>query len=220
MDRVELSVGLREGKGKGGARKIRALGKVPGIVYGKKMESILIETNPKELSAAISGKSGMNTIIDLKIPNHGTVTTLLKDYQAHNITRAFTHVDFVQLDLTKKIRVDIPVHITGKSEGVKEGGILEIIKREISVICLPTNIPEQIDIDVTSLKIGQSLHLSNLKLPSGVEAPQDVDFTIVSVVAPKAEEVAKPAEGAAAEPEVLTAKKPAEGADDKKADKK
>lgn len=222
MDRVQLNVNLREANGKGAARKARARGVVPGIIYGKGFENINIEVNPKEMLQAISGASGMNTLMDINVPKHGVVTALLKDYQAHVITRDLTHLDFVKIDLTQKLSVSVPLHYVGKSEGVKEGGILEAIRRELEVKCLPTSIPEFIEVDVSHLKIGQSIHVNEVKFPEGVElAHHDENYTLVSVVAPKEEEVvAAPAEGAPAEPEVLTAKKPAEGeaaAGDKKA---
>ncbi len=216
MDRVQLNVNLRETRGKGGARKVRARGAVPGIIYGKDFKNINVEVPAKEMLTAISGGSGMNTLLDINVPKHGVITVLLKDYQADNISRDLTHLDFVKIDLTQKLLVAIPLHYVGKCEGVKEGGILEAIRRELEVKCLPTSIPEFIEVDVTSLKIGQSLHIHDIKLPSDVELPHpEENFTLVSVVAPRAEEeavVAAPVEGAApAEPEVLTAKKPAEG---------
>lgn len=225
MDRVQLNVNLREAKGKGGARKVRAKESIPGVIYGKGYENINVQVNPREMVAAISGKSGMNTLIDLNVPQKGVVTVLLKDYQADLLTRKLTHLDFVKIDLTQKINVQVPIHYVGKSEGVKEGGILEAIRRELEVRCLPTAIPEFIEVDVSHLKMGQSLHLNDVKLPQDMEVNHDENFTLASVVAPRAEEVvAAPAEGTPAEPEVLTAKKPAEGeaapAGDKKADKK
>lgn len=224
MDRVQLNVNLREVKGKGGARKVRAKDAIPGVIYGKGYGNVNVEVNPKEMLTAISGKSGMNTLIDLNVPQKGVVTVLLKDYQADLLTRKLTHLDFVKIDLTQKLNVQVPLHFVGKSEGVKEGGIMEVIRRELEVNCLPTAIPEFIEVDVSHLKIGQSIHLSELKLSEGVEFPHlEDDFAIVSVVAPRAEEVAAaPAEGAPTEPEVLTAKKPAEGeaAGEKKAEGK
>ncbi len=219
METVQLSVEVRQGSGKGVARKIRAKGKVPGIIYGKGMGQILIEVNPRELLAAISSKAGMNALIDLQIPQQEKITAILKDYQADNITRDFTHLDFLKLDLSKKFRVEVPVRIVGKAEGVKEGGILEVIRREITVSCLPTAIPKSIEIDVSALKVGESLHINEIKFPAGIEVPHDVDFAIVSVVAPK-EEVIAATEATPAEPEVLTAKKPAEGSADAKAEGK
>jgi large subunit ribosomal protein L25 len=213
MERVQLSVELRQAEGKGGARKVRAKGLIPGVIYGKGMENINVVVHPKEFSKALSGTSGMNTLLEMEVPKHGKVTVMLKDYQADNLLRKFTHVDFVTVDLSKKLKVEVPILVVGKAEGVKEGGILELIRRELTVICLPTNIPKNIELDVSALKIGQSIHIDDLKLPSDIEVPHDQNFTIASVVAPKAEEVvtAVPAEGAPTEPEVLTAKKPAEG---------
>jgi large subunit ribosomal protein L25 len=221
MERAQLSVNLRQEKRKGGARKVRARGGIPGIVYGKGMDNILIEVNPKEFETVLSGSGGMNTLLEMKVPEHGTITAMLKDHQADNISRNFTHLDFVKVDLQKKIRVAVPIAIMGKAEGVKEGGILEIVRRELEVVCLPTAIPQGIEVDVTVLKIGQSLHIDDLKLPEGIDVPRDTNFTVVSVVAPKAEEVvAAPAvEGAPVEPEVLTAKKPAEGEEEKEKEK-
>ncbi len=225
MDRIQLNVNLRETKGKGGARKVRARGAVPGVIYGKGYKNINVEVNPKEMLVAISGASGMNTLLDIHVPKKGVVTALLKDYQADVISRDLTHLDFVKIDLAQKLSVAVPIRYVGKSEGVKEGGILEAIRRELEVECLPTAIPEFIEVDVSHLKVGQSMHIHEVKLPDGVILTHpDENFTLVSVVAPKEEEVvvAAPAEGAPAEPEVLTAKKPAEGevaapAGDKKA---
>ncbi len=225
MDRVQLNVNLREGSGKGVARKVRAKGSVPGIIYGKGYQNISVEVNAKEITTAISGKSGTNTLLDINVPNHGVVTALLKDYQADILTRELTHLDFVKVDLSKKIQVSVPLHYVGKAEGVKEGGILEAIRRELEINCLPTAIPEFVEVDVSHLKVGMSIHINEVKLPEGIEvAHHDDNYTLVSVVAPKAEEVAAaPAEGAPTEPEVLTAKKTAEGeaaAGDKKAEAK
>jgi large subunit ribosomal protein L25 len=224
MERVQLSVDLREAQGKGGARKARARGLIPGVIYGKGMKNINVLVHPKEFSKALSGTSGMNTLLEMEVPQHGKITAMLKDYQADSILRKFTHVDFVTIDLTKKLKVEVPLVVIGKAEGVKEGGILELIRRELTVICLPTNIPKGIDVDVSALKIGQSIHIDDLKLPTDIEVPHDQNFTIASVVAPKAEEVvtAAPVEGAPTEPEVLTAKKPAEGeaAEEKKGEAK
>lgn len=224
MDRIQLNVNLREAAGKGGARKARARGVVPGVIYGKGYQNINIEVNDKEILTAISGGSGMNTLLDINVPKQGVVTALLKDYQADVISRQLTHLDFVKIDLSQKLDISVPLHYVGKSEGVKEGGILEVIRRELEVKCLPTAIPEFLEVDVSHLKIGQSIHLNEVKFPEGVELSHpDENYTLVSVVAPKEEEVvAAPVEGAPAEPEVLTAKKPAEGeaapaAGDKKA---
>ncbi len=223
MDRVQLNVNLREGSGKGVARKVRAKGSVPGIIYGKGYKNISVEVNSKEILTAISGKSGTNTLLDINIPNHGVVTAILKEYQADVLSRELTHLAFVKIDLSQKLNISVPIHFVGKSEGVKEGGILEAIRRELEVKCLPTAIPEFIEVDVSHLKVGQSIHVNEVKFLEGVElAHHEENYTVVSVVAPRAEEVVAAPVEAPTEPEVLTAKKPAEGeaaagAGDKKA---
>ncbi len=214
MDIIQLSVDVRNQQGKGAARKIRARGKIPGILYGKNSENILLEVDPKAIQSAISGTSGMNTVLEMNVPEKGKITVMLKDYQADNIRRQFTHLDFVRVDLTKKIHIDVPVEFVGKAEGVKEGGILEIIRRDLPVVCLPTAIPKSIEVDVSALKVGASIHVDDIKLPAGIEVPHEENFTVVSVVMPKEEEVA-PVAAAPTEPEVLTAKKPAEGEEPK-----
>jgi large subunit ribosomal protein L25 len=220
LEQIQLSVNLREGHGKGVARKIRARGAIPGILYGKGQENLLIEVDAKEIEKVFLGSARLNTVLEVNVPKHGKITAMLKDYQADMITRKLTHLDFIKVDLQKKVRVEVPIQTVGKPEGVKEGGILEVIRRELTVVCLPTAIPKNIEVDVSFLKIGQSIHIDDIKLPAGIEVPHDVNFTLVSVVAPKAEEVvATPVEGAPTEPEVLTAKKPAEGEEEKEKEK-
>ncbi|MBX7149334.1 50S ribosomal protein L25/general stress protein Ctc [bacterium] len=228
MSQVTLNASVRDKTGGGASYQLRTKGFIPATYYGKGENNLNISVNPKELEKAISGDLGTNTLINLKVEGKGEYNVLLKDYQAHPIKRHFTHADFIKVDLTKKIRIAIPVHLTGRAVGVKEGGILEHVTREITVSCLPTAIPKEITVDITELKIGHNLHLSNLKLPEGVEAVAHSDLTIASVVAPREEEVvAAPVEGAAAapaEPEVTKQKAPvaeeAAGKDGKAAPKK
>jgi len=221
MERVTLSVEIKQGSGKGVARKLRAKDRIPGIIYGKGFENISIHADSKTTENLFSSSSSLNKMIDLQVPGHGTVTTLLKDYQADIFTRRFTHLDFIKVDLTKKLRVEVPIEPVGKAEGVKEGGVMDVVRREIPIICLPADIPAVIEVDVSHLKIGQSLHLSDLKLDPKFEIPRDINYTLISVAATRAEETPAVAAEAAKEPEVLTAKKPAEGAatEEKKATK-
>ncbi|MBF0491416.1 MAG: 50S ribosomal protein L25 [Deltaproteobacteria bacterium] len=220
MDQVQLTVEARKAGGKGVARRVRAAGKIPGVIYGKGFENILVQVDPKEFKTALASSStGQNTLINIKIQGHEALMAMIKDYQADVLTREYTHLDFLKIDLNKKIRVDVVIEVVGKAEGVKEGGILEIIRREVPVICLPTAIPKSIPVDVTSLKVGSSVHVNDLKLSEGIEIPHDVNYTLISIVAPK-EEVVVAAVAQAAEPEVLTAKKPAEGEEAKKPDAK
>jgi len=220
MQIFEMSATVREGKGKGVAHRLRENGKIPAIYYGKGEENFMLVVDPKSLEKAVSGDSGMNTLIKLKVEGKGDYNVLLRDYQAHAITRNFTHADFIHVDLNKKITVSVPVHLTGTPVGVKEGGVLQQATRELEVQVLPTHIPKEIVVDVTGLKIGHNVHLHDIKLPEGAEVVGELDVTIASVLATR-EEVVEAAT-TLAEPEVLTAKKAdgeaAPAAGDKKAE--
>jgi large subunit ribosomal protein L25 len=199
MAQSQLKVAPRAGVGKGGARTLRREGLVPGVVYGKGMASCTVAVDPKALSQAIATKAGWNTLITLQGegPFDGKVV-ILKDMQVHPLRREMTHVDFQAVDLTQKVHVMVPVHAVGKSKGEKNGGQMQIIRHELEVVCLPDNIPTSIDIDVTELNIGDVVHINDIKLPAGIEAPHDVNFTVITVTGHKAEESETPAEGAQA----------------------
>ena len=205
MEQIALDAEIRTKSGKGFSHQLRRQGKIPAILYGKGVENMTLSVKLMELEKAVSTQAGMNAVIHLKVEGQGAFDVLLKDYQADAIKRYFIHADFLKIDLTKKIQVAVPVHLTGRPEGVKEGGILEQVTRQLQMLCLPLKIPQQIDVDVTSLKIGQNLHLSDVKLPHGVESAETENITIAIVAAPKEEEVLTP--GVMTEPEVLTAKK-------------
>ncbi len=204
MQQIELNAELRVKSGKGEAHRLRREKRIPAVYYGKGEDNILLSVDPHLLEKAVSGKGGMNALIKLKVNQKGDYNVLLRDYQAHPISRKFLHVDFVHVDLSKKIRVSIPVHLVGTAVGIKEGGILQHVTRELEVLCLPSGIPQAITADVSQLKVGQNLHLHEIKLPEGVEAVGGTDVTIAAVIAPKEEELTP---GVIAEPEVLTARK-------------
>lgn len=189
MAKAELNVTNRDRTGKGVARSLRRQGLVPATVYGRGMEPCSIIVEPKALKAAISTEAGWNTLITLKGEGgfSGKVV-ILKDLQVDPIRRDMKHADFQVIDLKKKVHVMVPVHPVGKSEGEKVGGNLQIIRHEIEVICLPTAIPSAIEVDVAALQIGDVVHVEDLTLPSGSEAPHDVNFTVITVTGRKAEE--------------------------------
>lgn len=195
MAQSELKVMARQTTGKGTARSLRRQGMVPAVVYGKGLEPCPITLVPKELKEAIATEAGWNTLITLagEGPFSGR-TVILKDLQVSSIRRDIMHADFQVIDRTTRVHVMVPVHPTGKSEGEKAGGYLQVIRHELEVFCLPDAIPSVIEVDVTALNIGDVLHVEDLTLPAGVEAPHDVNFTIVTVTGRKAEE-----EGAASE---------------------
>lgn len=190
MAKSVLNVETRVRIGKGGARKVRKDGLVPAVVYGKGIEPLNLRLDPKALQQAVATDAGWNTLITLKGdgPFDGHVV-ILKDMQLDAIRREPKHVDFMAIDLKKTLAVMVPVQPVGKSKGEKEGGTLQLVRHEIEVFCLPTNIPTAIEIDVTELGIGEVVHIDEVSLPEGVESHHDVNFTVLTVVGRMAEEV-------------------------------
>jgi len=203
VERISLNAEKRVTSTKGAIRQLRLGGKVPAILYGKKREPQMLSVDAKELSKTASTKAGLNVLVDLDVKGEGKTTVLIRDYQAHPIHRVFTHVDFQVIDVSEKIVVEVPIDLVGAAVGVKEGGILEQLMRKIEVRCLATQIPERIEVDVSELKIGDSIHSNQIKLAEGVEFLRTMIYTIVTVVPPTKEEVpvaaaAAPVEGAPA----------------------
>jgi large subunit ribosomal protein L25 len=220
---IPLTGTRREKLGKGGARKARAAGEIPGVLYGHGETPVAVAVGSREFDVALRGHKGGNAIVNLSVA--GTdYTALVRDVQYDPITNQILHLDFQHISLTETIEVSVPVHLTGIPVGVKDaGGILEPITRELDVRCLPTAIPASIDVDVAALNIGDSIHVRDLKLGT-LEVLTDPDTTIATVVPPSVVEE-KPAEEAAAtgaaEPEVIAkGKKDEEGDEKEKKDKK
>ena len=190
MAKAVLNVETRVRTGKGGSRKVRRDGLVPAVVYGKGFETLNLRLDPKALQQAIANEAGWNTLITLKGdgPFDGQVV-ILKDMQIDAIRRDTQHVDFLAIDLKKAIFVLVPVHAVGKSQGEVEGGTLQLVRHELELNCVPTNIPSSIEIDVTKLNIGDAVHIDEVVLPEGVESHHDVNYTVLTVVGHKPEEV-------------------------------
>ena len=216
MSVIQLKGQRREGVGKGFARKARAAGQIPGVVYGHGETPVAVAVDAREFEVALRGFKGANPIVNLNISGGSDVTALVRDVQIDPLTRGIVHLDFQHISLTEQIEVEVPVHFVGTPIGVKDGGgILEHLLRTLKVKCLPTAIPTGIDVDVSALNIGQNLHVSDLQPGTGYEIITDADVAVAAVVAPAAEEVvAAPVEGeavAGAEPEVVGAKGKKEG---------
>ena len=190
MAKSVLNVETRVRTGKGGSRKVRQDGLVPAVVYGKGVEALNLRLDPKALQKAVATEAGWNTLITLKGngPFDGLVV-ILKDMQIDAIRRNPMHVDFLAIDLNKTLAVMVPVQPVGKSKGEIEGGTLQLVRHEIEVYCLPTNIPTSIEIDVTALNVGEGIHIDEVSFPEGVESQHDVNFTVLTVVGRMAEEV-------------------------------
>lgn len=182
MAQIELNVSLREGCGKGVARSLRRQGLIPAVMYGKGSDVCSLTVDPKLLQAAIATEAGWNNLITLKGdgPFAGKMV-ILKDLQMDPVRTEPLHADFQAIDLQKKVHVMVPLHTSGKSEGEKEGGTLEVIRHEIELVCLPASIPASLEVDVTNLDIGDALHVQDLPLGEGVELPPDVNFTVLTI---------------------------------------
>jgi len=201
METIELRVENRSTKGKGAARSHRRDGMIPAILYGPKRGTVPVFLNEKEFEKKL-GVDARTQIIRLQSesPELSGRLVLLKETQRHPLSRSPLHADLYEVDVEAKIRVSVPVHLTGKAAGVELGGILQPIRREVEVLCMPLQIPESLDVDVSALGIHDSLHVSDLRAPAGVEIPFDADFAIVTVLPPVVEEVRAAAEaGATAE---------------------
>jgi large subunit ribosomal protein L25 len=194
-----LGVELRDGRGKGVARKLRASGRIPAICYRRNAESVAVSLDPKELDRLIrNASSGINTLIDLKMAGGGDFDgrqVLIKELQRDPISGDYLHADLYAVDLLQKIHVSVPIQIKGSAIGVtQDGGILDHATRELDVECLPNAIPEEFAVDVSELEVGQSLHVRDIEVLEGVEILNDPDVSIVSVVAPAVVEEEAPAE--------------------------
>ncbi len=215
MSVIQLKGSRRESLGKGGARRARAAGLIPGVIYGHGETPVPVSVVFKEFEVALRSHKGGNAIVNLNVGD-GDVTALVRDVQYDPVTRGILHLDFQHISLTEHVEVEVVVHCIGIPVGVKDGGgILEHLLRTLEVRCLPTAIPASIDVDVTALNIGDNLHVRDL-VAKGYEIMTDGGVTVAAVVAPAVEEVAvvAPVEAAAvAEPEVVATKgkKDAEG---------
>lgn len=189
----------REAGGKEKAKKLRRAGKLPGIFYGPKTQAIPLEVSMKEFVTRVGGLEGSHLIrIKSESPLLADKVALLKEMQFHPVTGTVLHADFYEVDLTVKIQVRIPLHFVGKAAGVVRGGILQPVVREIEVECLPMDIPEYVNVEVSSLDIGDALHVTDLSVPPGVEPIYESNFTVVTVVPPTVEEAPAPAPAEAA----------------------
>lgn len=190
MDSIELKANIREKTGKGPARVLRQGGKIPAILYGPGTDPVLLSVNVADLKQIFrAGRIGQ-LLINLTIDGHqtSTVSTMIKDILRDPVSDTLRHLDFYEISMDRKIKVNVPVLTKGKSKGVEEGGLLQIVRRELEVLCFPGEIPNSVEIDITDFDIGDSVHVEDIELEGDVEIPTDVNFTILTVVAPKVEE--------------------------------
>jgi large subunit ribosomal protein L25 len=189
LETLEIQVSARDPGSKHQARRLRREGKIPAILYGPKVQSIALELNKKEFSTRVAGLEGSH-LVRLKSGSAALAdkVALVKEMQYHPISGDVIHADFYEVDLTARIEVSVALHFVGKAAGVVRGGILQPIVREIQVECLPLDIPEFFNVDVTALDIGDSIHVEELPMPEGVTAVYDSNFALVTVATPTVEE--------------------------------
>ncbi|HKE25883.1 MAG TPA: 50S ribosomal protein L25 [Bryobacteraceae bacterium] len=210
---ITVAAEVRTSRGKNEARRTRRAGNIPAVVYGAFQEPVSVALDPKEINKIIRSKTGFNTIFNLSIAGGQTTPVMVVDQQVDPIKGNLLHADLKRIDLSKRIRVTVPVHTTGEPQGVKvQGGLLEIVTRSIEIECLPDEIPESYTVDVSSLMIGQSKRASDVALAGSIKLMSSAESVIAHVVTLRAEETPAPAEGAAApeagaaapaEPEVI-----------------
>ena len=187
-----LDVVTRAGRGKNEARRLRAGGQIPAVVYGahkkgKAPEGVAVAANPKDVLRILHSESGANTLITLKLDG-GESRVMVKDYQLDPVTRQLLHADFFQLAMDRAITVTVPIVLKGESQGVKlDGGMIDFLTREVQVECLPTSIPEHIDVDVTELRLNESIRLRDLQENTNWKILNEPETMLVHVVLPKAE---------------------------------
>jgi large subunit ribosomal protein L25 len=201
-----LSATLRTQNGKGPARQLRFKGLIPAVCYSKHDKPVHVAIDPDALKQAIATPKKFNTVITLQIEGGQNRTVLFKAFEKDPIDGRVLHADFLDVRMDQDVVVPVPVVLTGKAAGVAEGGILQQVARTLPVQCLPGNIPDKIEVDVSALNVAESLHVSDVKAPAGVKFKIDMGATVAVVAIPEKEEVAKPAaaaagaEGAAAAP--------------------
>jgi len=194
LDTLEIQVEARIKQRKRDARRLLRAGKIPAILYGPKMAPVALALDKKEFSRRVAGLQGSHLVrMKSAAAELAEKVALVKEMQFHPITDDVIHADFYEVDLSARIQVHVPLHFVGKAVGIVNGGILQPILREIEVECLPLDIPEFFDVDVSALDIGDSVHIEDLHMPEGVVSMAEDNLALVTVVPPTVEAEATPA---------------------------
>ena len=189
MQQKQMNVELRSKTGKGVSRQLRIADMVPGVVYGKGMDPMAVSIKSRDLRAAMSGEGGQNNLITLI--GGGSLDqsmAIIADLQRDAIKGTYKHVDLHRVNMNEKLRVTVPIVLKGTAIGVKEGGLLDLGHHELHVECLPNNIPDHIEIDITSLKVAHSIHVNEIPLPEGVKILDNPKIPVVSILGRAKEE--------------------------------
>lgn len=202
----KLQAELREGTGKGVARKLRQSGRVPAVLYGHGSDAVALSVDSRDLYHLLHTGAGSNVLVDLVVDGTDHLA-MPREIQRDAIRGSFWHVDFLEVSRDETIAVDVPIHVVGESVGVKQGGVLEHHLWDLHVECLPGDVPEAIEVDISALEVGDSLKVSDLTIPPGVTVLTGEDESVLAVVVPQAREVEE------AEAEAAAAAEAAEGAE-------
>jgi large subunit ribosomal protein L25 len=187
MDKPVLNARLRQSTGKGAARKLRKNNQIPAVFYGPRREPLKLAMDYPELEGFIKQTGGENIVLDLKVKSDGGTETwnvILKDLQVDPIKDTYLHADFYEISMDKEITVNVPIHLINTPAGAEEGGILQHVRRELTVSCLPDKLIEALEVDVSQLEIGGSVHIRDIILPEGITSLDEEDLTIAVVAAP------------------------------------
>ena len=191
MQQTQMKIETRTSTGKGISRKLRAAGRIPGMVYGRGMEPVAISLEPKALNAAIAGEGGLNNLITLEGGGElDKVVVIVAEIQRDAIKRTPEHVDLHRVNMNEKVRVNVPVSLVGTAAGVKEGGLLDFAHHSLHIECLPGQIPEHIEINIADLKIGHAIHVNEISFPAGVKCVDNPKTPVVGVLGKAKEEAA------------------------------
>jgi large subunit ribosomal protein L25 len=201
LDQLEIKAKTRTTKGNGPARALRREGHVPAVLYGPSTEPQMLSVSAYDLDMTLKKGNISRAILSLAIDDQPSRIAMVKELQQHPVTGDVLHLDLYEIDMARKIKVNVPISTTGKSKGIELGGMLQIIRRELEVLCLPNAIPETITIDITDLDIGDSVHVEEIPLGENIELPLDVNFTVLTIVSPKIEAVPEEEEEEALEGE-------------------
>jgi large subunit ribosomal protein L25 len=191
LEFIDLKANKRSTAGKGPARSLRREGYIPAVLYGPDSEAVSLSVLKQDLVLALKDSVVGQLLLNLDIAEEtqGKRSAIIKEMQIDPKSRNILHIDFMEISMNRKIKVMVPVTTAGKSSGVEMGGMLQIIRRELEVECFPNDIPESIEIDISEMDIGSSIHVEDIPLKEGFEIPHDVDFTVLTILSPKVEEV-------------------------------
>jgi large subunit ribosomal protein L25 len=191
LEQLQIKANIRKKTGNGPARELRREGKIPAVIYGPDTEPTLLALNISDLELCLKNRNLNQLLFNLAIEDGKTKSrsVMIKELQIHPVTRNYLHVDFYEINMNRKLKVPVQVVTKGISKGVELGGVLQIIRREIDVLCLPREIPESIEIDITDLDTGDSVHVNDIPLEGDIELPDDVNFTVLTILSPKIAEV-------------------------------